>query len=212
LNSALQILGSWDVDDLTLGSTVSCVRDGKIYVSGLDNVAEINADAISVKSIPAMNRSNGYRIFDIGAGCLALFGKINTLDKSIMDGGVIDIGSGRVLSEFSRQIHADILLSSDGKKLLEHVRSVVEVVDPDLPAYVTDLTRQFKLIDTSNGNTLLETTLEIDNARIVGGQTCDGNEPERIVLTDSDTVYLLDLNTLTVIHSQKVPFMGHLAL
>lgn len=185
----------WRSPIVRLGSGVSCVVDDRLFVGGLEARLFGEGDELVVESIARRAPSNNYRLVGISMGCTVMVSEpqLPTL--------LVDLSTNEVVTEFRAKAQTRVVLFDSGRKLLQQdiTRVPVEGVDGHRVGYTGHMT----VADTSNGEFLREVTL---NGSGEMSRLMCRNEAERVVLSDTGMVHLVDLDSLEIIATQPVPF------
>ncbi len=201
----------WQSPTVRLGAGFSCVADDRLFIGGLENRLTPGGDnELVVDTITGAAPSEIPRIFStVSLGCTVLVGSLDadgdttsTFESPIRDvaGTLVDLATNEVVTEFRYRTRARGLLFDDGARYLQQD---ITGTPADGGGYYVGYTGRVRVIDTHTSEILGEAAL--DGSGPMSHLLCR-NEAERVVLSDTGKVHLLDLETLEIIATQPVPF------
>lgn len=209
-DSELNRLSEWPASLPGLALGVSCADGERLIMGALDKRLVAMGDAApEVSPLVETEGTAGYRMTDVARGCWALMVKLNEsgeggdINSEQVTMGLIDLASNQVEAEFKAKRIARSILFAAGARLFQ--QDLVASPARDV-GYSVAPTRHVRILDTQNGNVLRSAELSRpgEAARLI----CRGKE-ERVVVTGPHDLQLLDLNTLSVLASKRVPFESY---
>jgi len=209
MDPSFNVIGRWPSPDPTMGMRASCVAaDGRIILGGANSRAVVAQGKMTVEKLDRADR--GYELDASGIGCLATMAKPNPQNSSLRDVVIIDLAQNNVRSAYSRPgTFAFSQMFADGTRILQ--QQAVGTPVPNTPGFSVRPTNVFRIIDTTNGNTVQERTLNIALGELHDQILC-GGESDRVLIHAPNAVHLVGLPSLKVLATRELPFSEYFVL
>ena len=189
------------------GSGFSCMANNRLFIGGLENRLTPEGDnELVVETIAGSAPSEIPRLVGtVSLGCLVLVLPFSDTERSpteVVTSRLVDLSTNDVVTEFryTAGTGGRMLLFADGEQVL---RQDITTTPAGEVGHYIGYTGRMRVYDTRTSEILGEARLE--GSGEMSRLFCR-NQAERVVLSDSGMIHVLDLSSLQMVATQPVPF------
>ncbi len=176
-----------------------CKQGNNIFMAGRRNRVKIANNKVNVSDYP--QGFSGDHLLASLENCNALMCEKSPHNETKFR--VIDLTTNSLKAEFKSNSKTHTILFNDGNTLIQQQLNMIKLPYSN-NTYKKEPTNKFRTINTANGNIIAEVALD----KIYGKSTkliCPIVRPT-LILKDKNAIHLLDIKTLSIVSSKRIPF------